>query len=254
MLFYVQMKWNYQGRLTQDQLWDLEAKEGVHGLEGIQSGMVKGLYKVASQHRVLAIVDASSAEALDRNSMGELPMREYLEFEQVWPLRDYAGFVEDVKRRFQPAPGAPAPSAPTSPEQETREVANQWFSSLSKGDFDTALKSLARDIVWENVPSTPGVSDVAPWLGRYVGIDAVLDSFKVWGRYSKMEGATLLNLVVQGNQAVGLVHEKARCLATGNTYDLYVATYVTVSNKQIVKWQVFWDPSPLIAAYRPTHR
>jgi hypothetical protein len=28
-------------------------------------------------------------------------MREYLEFEEVWPLRDYLGFAEDVKKAYK---------------------------------------------------------------------------------------------------------------------------------------------------------
>jgi muconolactone delta-isomerase len=66
--------------------------------------MVKGIYKVVGQHRIIAIVDVDSLENLDRNTMGWLPLREYLEFEHVWALRDYEGFIEDVKKRF-PAPG-----------------------------------------------------------------------------------------------------------------------------------------------------
>ena len=96
MLFYVQMKWNYQGRISQDELWRKEAEEGIHGLQGLESGMVKGLYKVVSQPRIIAIVDVPTLEDLDRNSMEGLPMREYLEFEEVWALRDYPGFIEDV--------------------------------------------------------------------------------------------------------------------------------------------------------------
>jgi muconolactone delta-isomerase len=118
MLFYVQMKWNYQGRISQDQLWDMEASEGDHGLQKIDSIVVKGLYKVVSQHRVIAIVDVDSVENLDRNSMGWLPMREYLEFEAVWALRDYPGFIADVKAKF-PLPGAEAP-ADTAPKTPAR--------------------------------------------------------------------------------------------------------------------------------------
>ncbi len=105
MLFYVQMKWNYQGRISQEELWRLEAIEGQHGLEGLRSGMVKGLYKVVSQHRVIAIVDVDSLENLDRNSMFGLPMREYLEFEHVWALRDYSGFIQDVQANIPPRDG-----------------------------------------------------------------------------------------------------------------------------------------------------
>lgn len=105
MLFYVQMKWNYQGRISQDDLWTIEAKEGDHAQS--QQGQTKDpvkvvcIYKVASQHRVIAIVDVNSADDLDRNSMGVLPMKEYLEFEQVWALRDYDVFMEDVKKGFK---------------------------------------------------------------------------------------------------------------------------------------------------------
>jgi muconolactone D-isomerase len=28
-------------------------------------------------------------------------MREYLTFEEVWPLRDYLGFAEDIKDRYK---------------------------------------------------------------------------------------------------------------------------------------------------------
>jgi len=100
MLFYVQMRWNFEGRLSLDELWDLETKETEHAQETIQSGMVKGLYKVAAQPRVIAIVDIESIEELDR-SVYRLPMREYLEFEVVWALRDYEGFAEDVKAHYR---------------------------------------------------------------------------------------------------------------------------------------------------------
>lgn len=101
MLFYVQMRWNHEGRLSLDELWEIEEKETEHAQETIDSGMVKGLYKVAAQKRVIAIVDVESPEELDRTALGRLPMREYLEFEQVWALRDYEGFTKDVKARYK---------------------------------------------------------------------------------------------------------------------------------------------------------
>ncbi|MEU9125484.1 muconolactone Delta-isomerase family protein [Streptomyces sp. NPDC048506] len=101
MLFYVQMKWNHEGRITLDELWDVEAQEALHAKETIESGMVVGIWKVAAQKRVIAVVDCESAEELDRTALGRLPMREYLEFEVVWPLRDYLGFADDVNAHYQ---------------------------------------------------------------------------------------------------------------------------------------------------------
>lgn len=56
---------------------------------------------MAAQKRVIAVIESPDAEELDRTALGKLPMREYLEFEEVWPLRDYLGFAEDVKKRYQ---------------------------------------------------------------------------------------------------------------------------------------------------------
>lgn len=251
MLFYVQMRWNYQGRISQDQLWDLEAREGEHGLDGIRSGFVQ-LYKVVSQHRIIAIVQAESLEDLDRNSMGWLPMREYIEFEVVWALRDYPGFLEDVNAKF-PAPGStPAPTPPKAVDAAvTRRVAESWFRNLQQGTFDEGLKLVDHDVSWDNIAPTPGVSDLAPWLGSYRGLPAVLKSFDVWGAYSKMLSAEVLgDLIVDGEWALAIVHEHAQCLANRNEYDLYVATRLRVQGGKIVEWRVFWDPSPLIRAYR----
>ncbi|MEU7751293.1 muconolactone Delta-isomerase family protein [Micromonospora sp. NPDC049101] len=101
MLFYVQMKWNHEGRVTLDELWEIEAEETAHAQETVDSGFAVGIWKVAAQKRVIAIIDSPNAEELDRTALGRLPMREYLEFEVVWPLRDYLGFAADVQQRYK---------------------------------------------------------------------------------------------------------------------------------------------------------
>jgi len=100
MLFYCQMRWNHEGRITIDELLDIEYEETKHAEETLNSGFCVGIWKVAGQKRVLAIVDAPSADELDRSTF-RLPMREYLEFEQIWPLRDYLSFAADVEKRYQ---------------------------------------------------------------------------------------------------------------------------------------------------------
>ena len=101
MLFYVQMKWNHEGRISLDELGDVEAEVAEHAKETLDSGFCVGIWKVAAQKRVIAIIDSPNAEELDRTALGRLPMREYLEFEQVWPLRDYLGFADDVIKKYK---------------------------------------------------------------------------------------------------------------------------------------------------------
>lgn len=101
MLFYVQMRWNIEGRKTLDEFWELEKEEIKTARQTVESGMVKGLYKVAAQKRVIAIVDVESIDELDRTALGRLPLREYLEFEVVWALRDYESFAADVMANYR---------------------------------------------------------------------------------------------------------------------------------------------------------
>ena len=49
MLFYVQMRWNHEGRISLDELWDIEAQETEHAQETIDSGLVVGIWKVADR-------------------------------------------------------------------------------------------------------------------------------------------------------------------------------------------------------------
>jgi muconolactone delta-isomerase len=97
VIFYMQMRWNIEGRLTLNEVWDLEIEESKVAKDGFK---ILHMYKVAGQRRVIAIVETESAENLDRMILGRLPMREVLEFETIWPLRSFDGFLEDCKTHF----------------------------------------------------------------------------------------------------------------------------------------------------------
>jgi len=103
MLFYIQMRWNVEGRLTNEELWALETTEGDYAKEAVKMGLVKSIYKVAGQRRVIAIAELPDAESLDRTVMAGLPMAEYLEFEAIWPLREYEPFIEECREGFKAA-------------------------------------------------------------------------------------------------------------------------------------------------------
>jgi len=253
MLFFVQMRWNYQGRISQDQLWDLEALEGEHGMEGVRSGFVQ-LYKVVSQHRIIAIVRADSLDDLDRNSMGWLPMREYLEFEAVWALRDYEGFLDDVKAKFPP-PGARPPALPTptqAPANEamTRAVVDRWFGALGRGDGAAALACLADDVVWLNGPGIAGLSDIVPWLGEFHGRAAVEASFVVWNQLSQVRQFEVRKVVFNGDEAFAVIHEVATIKATGLDYDIEFIQRIRVANDRIASWHSYWDTARGIVPFR----
>src|SRR5258705_8816459 len=131
-----------------------------------------------------------------------------------------------------------------------RQVAEAWFSNLEQNEFRAAQALLDENVLWETIPSTPGVSDLAPWLGSYRGLAAALKSIEVWAAHSRMLSFKLLRLLVDGPEAVGIVHEHAECLANNNEYDVYVAENIRIEAGKITHYRVYWDISPLIKAYR----
>jgi muconolactone D-isomerase len=94
MIFYMQMRWNIEGRLRLDEVLDLEIEEAKAAKDGFK---LIGMYKVAGQRRVIAIVEIETAEDLDRVILGRLPLREVLEFEAIWPLRSFDSFLTTVE-------------------------------------------------------------------------------------------------------------------------------------------------------------
>jgi muconolactone D-isomerase len=58
MLFYMQMRWNIENRITLDDVCDMEVKEATAAQETFK---VVAMYKVAGQRRVIAIVEMDSA-------------------------------------------------------------------------------------------------------------------------------------------------------------------------------------------------
>ncbi len=53
------------------------------------------------QRWVIGVLDVESTDELDQIIMAGLPMAEYLTFEQVLPVREYAAFAEDIRRRWE---------------------------------------------------------------------------------------------------------------------------------------------------------
>ena len=108
MLFYNKMRWDIKG-MSFDELWDLEGEEAKAAVESIELGIVKHLYKVASEQYVIAVGSAPSVGELDRYSMGRLPMHEHLIFEEVWSLEegftiDVAGYLKTRRERMEREP------------------------------------------------------------------------------------------------------------------------------------------------------
>lgn len=133
---------------------------------------------------------------------------------------------------------------------QTRQVAQNWFDALDRGDIDAAIACLADDIEWENLPKIPGVSDIIPWIGTAHGIPEVLQQFSTRNDVIEVKRFKPLDLVVEGDIAVGTVHDISTVLATGLDFEIRIATWMEIANGKIKKWKSYCDPSPIIAAFK----
>lgn len=134
--------------------------------------------------------------------------------------------------------------------EETRKVAQRWFDALSGGDFDTALATLAEDVEWINYTPVPGYNDDMKWIGSYRGRDAVLDTLKIFTEAVEVKFEKLTDLVVDGTQAAGVIHEVSVVRETGVEFEIEFIQLLSVRGGKIVRWKSYTDPSRIIRALR----
>ncbi|WP_028924512.1 muconolactone Delta-isomerase family protein [Pseudonocardia acaciae] len=99
MLYFFKVRVDHAD-LTADELWDLWEKEADAAEGAIAAGKIKHVFKVSGQRRVIGFIDADSHDELDKIFMSTLPMAHVLEFEEITPVREYASFASDVRKRW----------------------------------------------------------------------------------------------------------------------------------------------------------
>jgi ketosteroid isomerase-like protein len=134
--------------------------------------------------------------------------------------------------------------------EETRKVVQRWFDALTSGDFETALDTLAEDVEWINYTPVPGYNDDMKWIGSYRGRDAVLETLKVFTGAVDVRFEKLVNLVVDGDQAAGVIHEMSTVRGTGVEFEIEFIQWLTVRDGRIARWKSYTDPSQIIRALR----
>lgn len=66
------------------------------------AGVVKHVFKIVGERRVMAFVEVPNHDVLDDMIMGQLPLAHHLEINMIAPVRDSDSFATAVKRRFAP--------------------------------------------------------------------------------------------------------------------------------------------------------
>ena len=134
--------------------------------------------------------------------------------------------------------------------EQTRDVAKRWFAALTSGDFGTALGLLADDVEWINYRPVPGYNDDMKWIGTLHSSAEVADSVGVFAGQCEVVSEELLDLVVEGEKAAGIIHEISRVKETGIDFEIIFTHWLTVRDGRIVRWESHTDPSQIIRAIR----
>jgi ketosteroid isomerase-like protein len=133
---------------------------------------------------------------------------------------------------------------------DSRATATAWFEALGAGDVSVVSELMAEDIEFINYTPVPGYNDDMPWIGTYHGRDAAMASFGVFVSVCEVLDEHLVELVVDGEQAMGVVAERSRVKDSGLEFEIEFVQWLTIRDGKIVRWKSFTDPSTIIRAIR----
>ncbi|TDD96314.1 nuclear transport factor 2 family protein [Actinomadura rubrisoli] len=131
--------------------------------------------------------------------------------------------------------------------QTSRTVVDSFFTSLERGDLDSAFSTLSEDIEFE-LPLNQW-NAVIPYLGRHVGIAEVSRAFAVRAETTEVLDYALRDLRAEGDTAFAVIYTRARCSATGQEFEVEDVHRLTVTDGKIADWKVYFDPNSEVAAF-----
>lgn len=132
----------------------------------------------------------------------------------------------------------------------TREVAQAWFDALLAGDVETAGSLLAEDVRFVNHTRVPGFNTDMKWIGTHHGRQAALESFGVFVGMCDVQVEELVKLIVDGDEAIGIIHEVSEVRSTGVKFEIEFIQRLVVRDGQIVRWRSYSDSAAIVRALR----
>lgn len=141
-------------------------------------------------------------------------------------------------------------SRKTSEDRTTGAVARAWFDALLRGDVETAGSLLDKDVVFINHTPVPGFNTDMKWIGTHVGRQAALDSFGVFAGLVDVQQEELVGLVVDGEEAMGIIHEISAVRGNGARFEIEFIQRLTIRDGRIVQWRSYSDSAAIVRALR----
>jgi len=135
-------------------------------------------------------------------------------------------------------------------DRTTGAVARAWFDALLRGDIEAAGALLAPDVRFINHTPVPGFNTDMTWIGTHTGRQAALDSFGVFTGVCDVQHEELVGLVVDGEEAMGIIHEISAVRSNGARFEIEFVQRLTVRDGRIVQWRSYSDSAAIVRALR----
>jgi ketosteroid isomerase-like protein len=127
----------------------------------------------------------------------------------------------------------------------TREVVEEFFSSLGSGDVEAALRLIDEPVDW----FTPGSTELIPWMGHRTTRAEVREFFTIGGEHMSAEEFGVDRILVDGADAVALGHFKYRVNSTGKSFESDFALEIRVTGGLISRYHMHEDSYAISLAF-----
>jgi ketosteroid isomerase-like protein len=122
--------------------------------------------------------------------------------------------------------------------ETTRQIVNEYFSSMRAGVAPDEISSLFSDTIDWNIP---GNTEIVPWIGRRRGRSGVAEFIRDLRDQTLPIHFKVRTIVVEGENAVALGDLEIRIQSTGKIIKSEFAFYFTVREGLIVRFRLFAD-------------
>ena len=129
--------------------------------------------------------------------------------------------------------------------ENTRKIVSRFFEHVGGSAEADTIASLFNDEVDWKVPGDEHI----PWVGRKTGRVGVVAFIRDLRKFTTPIRVSIRTLIVEGENAVGLLDLETRITSTGKTIRTEAAFAFTVRDDLIVRFRLFEDSYAVSQAY-----
>jgi len=129
--------------------------------------------------------------------------------------------------------------------QESREIVQQFYESLGKGDIQTALSLLSEDVEW----IIPFPREIISHGGTWYGKNGVEQFLSLLNQNLEFQQSELKDFIAQNNKVAVVGNYQLMAKKTGKVYELNNVMIWTIENGKLKQFREYADTAVAVAAF-----